>query len=768
LDSTSQFGQTASGSPMYTWLQNDLRKNRTTCTVAYWHHPPFNIGAEGYATRMDEVWNLLASQHVAMVLTGHDHDYQRWVPLDGTGKAAAGGVTEFVAGNGGHSEQSFVGTDTRVAAAFSNTQFGALRMELNASGAAYQFVTAAGQRLDSGSVQCPGTPKDATPPTTPSVLTATAKSRAEIDLTWNQSNDNVGVTGYDVYRNGSLLKSIGPDTTFVDGTVTSKSTYTYTVKARDAAGNASPASSSSSATTPALGVLFYDGFETNDLTQWTTNTGMTTTSSPVFSGSFAAHAVNAGANQATWASKKLAAPQTSLYYRARVRVASQGTSPVNLMRFRNSAPNPANLVSVMRSVNGKITVRNETTAATTTSATAVLPTGSWHTIQAHVVVNGTASQVETWFDGVKVSDLSFTLSLGTIPIGSIDLGEFTKGRTYDVALDEVAVDTNPLPDVTAPTVPTGVQATSASGLQVDLSWLASSDDVGVAGYDIYRNGALVASPTGTSSTWSDTTVSPQSSYFYQVRARDGAGNTSGLSDLAMVTTGPAFSDGFETGDMSQWTTSSGLTPQSAIGFSGSWAARATASLAPAFASKTLPSAPAELFYRVRFKLLSQGATSPVNLLRFRTAGGLSIYTVSVGAGGTLQARNDVTGVTTSSTSSVAPGVWHELQAHLLVDGATGQSDVWLDGTALPSLSRADDFSSFGIGRLELGDSTGMRTFDLQLDDVLAASSFIQDDTPPAAPGNLTTSSVAGNQVTLSWITATDNIGVTSYDVYRDG
>ncbi|MFL5838888.1 MAG: fibronectin type III domain-containing protein, partial [Thermoleophilaceae bacterium] len=768
LDSTSQFGQTASGSPMYNWLQNDLRTNRTTCMVAYWHHPPFNIGAEGYSTRMDEIWNLLASQHVAMALTGHDHDYQRWVPLDGTGNASSNGVTEFVAGTGGHSEQSFVGTDPRVAAAFSNTQFGALRMELNSSGAAYQFVTAAGQRLDSGSVQCPGSPKDTTAPTTPSGLTATAKSRAEIDLSWNQSNDNVGVTGYDIYRNGSLLKSIGPDTTFVDGTVSSKSTYTYTVKARDAAGHASPASNSSSATTPALGVLFYDGFETNDLTQWTSNTGMTTVPNPMFSGSFAAHAVNAGANQATWVTKKLAAPQTSVYYAARVRVASQGTSPVNLMRFRSSAPNPANLLSVSRSVNGKLSIRNETTATTTTSATAALPTGSWHTIQAHVVINGASSQVETWFDGVKVSDLSFSLSLGTASIGPIDLGEFTKGRTYDVTFDEIAVDTNPIPDVTAPTAPTSVQATSASGLQVDLSWAASSDDVGIAAYDIYRNGALVASPTGTSTTWSDTTVSPQSSYFYQVRARDGAGNTSALSELATVTTGPAFSDGFETGDMSQWTTSAGITPQSATGFSGSYAARATASLAAASASKTLPSAPAELFYRVRFKIISQGATSPINLLRFRTAGGLAIYTVSVGSSGALQARNDVTGVTTSSTASVAPGVWHELQAHLFVQGATGQSDLWLDGIALPTFSRADNFGSSGIGRLELGDSTGMRTFDVQFDDVLAASSFIQDDTPPTPPANLTASSVAGNQVTLSWIPATDNIGVTSYDVYRNG
>src|SRR5436190_4561233 len=67
LDSTSQFGQTANGSPMFKWLQNDLQKNTSPCILAYCHHPPFNIGPEGYTTRMDEIWNLLASKHTAVV-----------------------------------------------------------------------------------------------------------------------------------------------------------------------------------------------------------------------------------------------------------------------------------------------------------------------------------------------------------------------------------------------------------------------------------------------------------------------------------------------------------------------------------------------------------------------------------------------------------------------------------------------------------------------------------------------------------------------------
>ncbi|HEX4718043.1 MAG TPA: metallophosphoesterase [Thermoleophilaceae bacterium] len=771
LDSTSQFGQTAAGSPMYKWLQDDLRTDTHPCTVAYFHHPPWNIGSEGYTTRMDEIWSLLAQNGVAMVLTGHDHDYQRWVPLDASGNppgrfSNGAGTTEFVIGTGGHSEQSFVATDKRVAAAFSNTQFGAMRMELNSSGAAYQFVTAAGQRLDSGSVQCPGTARDDVAPSTPTGLKATAVSRAEIDLSWNQSNDNVGVTGYDIFRNGFLVKSIGPDTTFADATVAPGGTYTYTVRARDAR-NQSKFSSSASATTPKLGVLFADGFEAGDLSQWTNN-GLTVSASPVFSGSWAARAANNGAAAGFWATKKLATGQANLYYQARVYVPSQSATPINLMRFRSSATTPANLLSVMRSSSGKLQVRNETTA-TTSSAGPAVSLGAWHTIQVHVRINGATSQVDTWLDGIQSQTLSFSLSLGTTPIGWIDLGEPTKGRTYDVSFDEIAADTNQIPDVSAPSIPTGLTVAAASGLEADLSWTASTDDVGVVGYDIYRNGALLASTTGTGTAYVDKTVGPNRSYFYQVSARDGSSNKSGLSDLATVTTPDVFSDGFETGDMTQWDPgSTGMTPEAGSGFSGSYAAHAVALSSSAFATKTLGASPTELYYRIRFKIQSQGATSPINLLRFRTASSASLYTLSVKTTGSLAARNDVTGVTTQSQTQITRGVWHELQAHLLIQGVTGQSDVYLDGEPVSALSKVDNFATTGIGKLELGDSTALRTFDVMFDDALATGNFIEDDSAPAAASDLVATSTAGNKVTLSWAPATDNIAVTSYDIYRDG
>src|SRR5436190_1174650 len=459
LDSTSQGSQQMAGSDQYNWLQGVLQANQQPCTVAYWHHPPFNIGPEADATRMDEIWKLLAQYHVPIVLTGHDHDYQRWVPMDGDGNPSPDGVTEFVVGTGGHSEQTFVDTDSRVAAQFSKQQFGAMRMELNSDGAAYQFVTAAGQRLDSGSIQCSGTPTDTASPSTPANLTATAPSRGEVALSWSESKDNVGVTGYDIYRNGSLLRTIGPDSSFHDGAVAAGTTYTYTVKARDAAGNVSPDSMSATANTPSLGLLFSDGFEGSD---WTTAWGknsivgpLTPATSPVFSGSQSAHALNTGPNSQIYISKPLAAAQPNLYLQTRVRIARQGSSPIDLMRMRAADGTP--LVSIMRNASGRLQVRDEVAKTTLSGQGPPLPIdGLWHTIQLHVQINGASSQIEVWFDGTLQPNLSYTRSLGTTQIGYVDVGQFTKSslRTFDMYYDEVGANNTQIPDVTAPSIPT--------------------------------------------------------------------------------------------------------------------------------------------------------------------------------------------------------------------------------------------------------------------------------------------------------------------------
>jgi Calcineurin-like phosphoesterase/Purple acid Phosphatase, N-terminal domain len=96
---------------------------------------------------------------------------------------------------------------------------------------------------------------DTTPPTAPGNLTATATGPTSVQLGWTASTDNVGVTGYGIYRNGAttpLATVAGNVTSYVDNSVTASTSYSYTVKAKDAAGN-STASTPASVTTPAAG-----------------------------------------------------------------------------------------------------------------------------------------------------------------------------------------------------------------------------------------------------------------------------------------------------------------------------------------------------------------------------------------------------------------------------------------------------------------------------------------------------------------------------------
>jgi glucose/arabinose dehydrogenase len=92
----------------------------------------------------------------------------------------------------------------------------------------------------------------------------------------------------------------------------------------------------------------------------------------------------------------------------------------------------------------------------------------------------------------------------------------------------VAADTIP------PSTPTGLAATAISSTQINLSWTASTDNVAVTGYQILRNGTQVGSSTTT--TFSDTGLSPNTTYSYTVRAVDAAANTSDLSVPASATT----------------------------------------------------------------------------------------------------------------------------------------------------------------------------------------------------------------------------------------
>jgi hypothetical protein len=250
LDSTTQFNQVQPETTQYEWLKQDLDAHPAACTLVFYHHPAFTVGPESPSSgRIVPLWQVLAARGVDLVLNGHDHDYQRFQPLDAGGNPAKAGSTEFVVGSGGHGIRAFVRQDTRlVRGADTARAIGALRLTLNPNGAGFEYVTMKGTLLDYGAVPCSGGGGDQAAPTQPRLDGRPGYRRAT--LIWRESSDDVGVVGYLLFRNGHLIARIGPRTTFADERLKPATSYRYRIAAIDESGRQSVSSNLISLRTP--------------------------------------------------------------------------------------------------------------------------------------------------------------------------------------------------------------------------------------------------------------------------------------------------------------------------------------------------------------------------------------------------------------------------------------------------------------------------------------------------------------------------------------
>ena len=292
-------------------------------------------------------------------------------------------------------------------------------------------ATAATARLSGCTVTQPPPTTDTTAPTAPTNLTA-ALSGTTANLSWTASTDNVGVTGYRVTRNGTVLAGTVTGTTFANSGLAA-GTYTYTVAAVDAAGNTSGASNSASVT--------------------------------------------------------VSPPTTD-----------------------TTAPSvPANLT------------------ATRSGTTADL---SWTASTDNVGVTG----YRVTRNGIVITEVLNTFYNDTsLPVGTYTytVAAVDGAGNGSAASNSVSVTVPPPPttDTTAPSVPTNL-VTTIVGSTVGLSWGISTDDTGVAGYRVSRNGALVG--TTNDSTYQDLGLAA-GTYTYTVAAFDAAGNTSAASNSVSAT-----------------------------------------------------------------------------------------------------------------------------------------------------------------------------------------------------------------------------------------
>lgn len=144
----------AEGSPQNTWLERDLAASPAKCSLTYFHHPRYSAGkyAPGIGT-MKALWVDMLAARVDVTLAGHDHQYQRWAPMNNAGGLLTTGVRQFVVGTGGKSHYPMSSNPAGLQASNATT-FGVLRLTLHATSYDWAYVTETGQTLDSGSTSC--------------------------------------------------------------------------------------------------------------------------------------------------------------------------------------------------------------------------------------------------------------------------------------------------------------------------------------------------------------------------------------------------------------------------------------------------------------------------------------------------------------------------------------------------------------------------------------------------------------------------------------
>ncbi len=147
LDSNCRsVGGCQAGSPQEGWLRADLVAHPDRCTLAYWHHPRWSSGYHHSDDGYDAFWQALAGAGADIVISGHDHHYERFGPDRG--------IRQFVVGTGGRSLYPVFGLERRSEVRDSNT-FGVLALRLGESGYSWRFLPAAGGTFtDEGSAGC--------------------------------------------------------------------------------------------------------------------------------------------------------------------------------------------------------------------------------------------------------------------------------------------------------------------------------------------------------------------------------------------------------------------------------------------------------------------------------------------------------------------------------------------------------------------------------------------------------------------------------------
>ncbi|WP_114755308.1 endonuclease [Flavobacterium glaciei] len=330
---------------------------------------------------------------------------------------------------------------------------------------------------------------DTQSPTTPTNLLASGTTSNSVSLSWTASTDNIGVTGYNVYMNSVLKTTVTGTNTTITG-LTASTAYSFYIVAKDAAGNSSASSNIVNATTAAGTSITYCASQ-----------GKSTADEKI--GKVVFGTIN-NTSSGTAGYENFTAITTNV-------TAGTANTITITPSWSGATFSEGYAVWIDYNKNGLFTDAGELVWSKTASKTT--PVSGTITIPVSAALGTTRMRVSMKYNGIPTS-------CEAIPYGQVE----------DYTVNIVARTT----DTTAPTAPTALASSGTTQTATTLSWTASTDNVGVTGYNVYRGTTLLG--TVSTTTYNVTGLTASTTYSFSVKAKDAAGNISASSNVVNVTT----------------------------------------------------------------------------------------------------------------------------------------------------------------------------------------------------------------------------------------
>lgn len=355
--------------------------------------------------------------------------------------------------------------------------------------------------------------------------------------------------------------------------------------------------------------------------------------------------------------------------------------------------------------------------------------------------------------------------------------------------DPISFTTKTAPDNEAPTAPGGVAVSSITDNSAVVSWTASTDNVGVAGYNIYLNDNKINALPVTELQFQLTGLAAETEYQVRIEAVDGAGNTSSSGSISFATEALQTSDN-EAPTVPSGVAVSGITESTAVvswtestdnvgvaGYNIYLNDNKVNALPITELKFQLTGLTAETEYQVKVEALDEAGNSSIsNPVSFVT-----------GVAPDREAPTKPDGITISDiTHNSAVVMWNESTDNVGVVGYNIYlNDVKVNASPITEqqadISETNELTT-SVLRYELGGLEAATEYQVKIEAVDAVgNTSVSDvvrfttvtfqepgDQRPTAPGNLTTVEVMSESISISWRPAGDNEGVVGYNVYVNG